>query len=236
MARADPTATSATPRRTRPVRTPSRRASGWPSWPPCRPCPPGSGRYSSSATCSSWSAAETATVLGCSVAAVNSALHRARTRMRETHHRSGVESMPGSSIEDRGRPPHARRLRPRPGRRADVDDTSRTLREDVRLADAAHPLLVLGTGRRRHRVRRSGPAARRGTLFEPAHLNASRRSPSSGPARMAATSRSRTSWSGWTRRASGPSTCSPTSDAPPGRCTRRRDATAQSGRRGRLEQ
>lgn len=80
----------------------------------------------------SWSAAETADVLESSVASVNSALHRARTQMRETHHRTGVESMPGTPIED----PDVRRTLDafvRAWERADVDGLVRTLREDVRL-------------------------------------------------------------------------------------------------------
>ncbi|WP_380169613.1 RNA polymerase subunit sigma-70 [Jannaschia sp. R86511] len=81
----------------------------------------------------SWSAAETAATLECSVPSVTSALHRARTQMRETYHQSGVESMPGHPIQD----PDVRRTLDAfvtAWERADVESLVETLREDVRMA------------------------------------------------------------------------------------------------------
>lgn len=85
-----------------------------------------------------WRAAETASVLEMSVAASNSALHRARVALRETHHRTGLSAMTH-------RPPSdaiSRRLLDRYVRAWESDDVAgllATMREDVRLAMPPSP-------------------------------------------------------------------------------------------------
>jgi RNA polymerase sigma-70 factor (ECF subfamily) len=85
-----------------------------------------------------WQAAEAASALEMSVPAVNSALHRARTAMRSTHHRTGLAAMPD-------RPPSdavARRLLRAYVKAWSTDDVGgllATMREDVRLAMPPSP-------------------------------------------------------------------------------------------------
>ena len=85
-----------------------------------------------------WQAAEAASALEMSVPAVNSALHRARTAMRSTHHRTGLAAVP-----DRP-PPDAvtRSLLDAYVRAWSTDDVGgllATMREDVRLAMPPSP-------------------------------------------------------------------------------------------------
>ena len=90
-----------------------------------------------------WSARETAGVLEMSVPAANAALHRARTVLRETHHRTGREAVPIEAPED----PHVRRLLDAyltAWAADDVDGLVRTLRADVRLAMPPSPSWYLG--------------------------------------------------------------------------------------------
>lgn len=80
-----------------------------------------------------WSARETAAALDQSVAATNSALHRARTALRTTHHRTGREAVRASAPFE----PRTRRLLDayvRAWAADDVDGLLETMREDVRLA------------------------------------------------------------------------------------------------------
>jgi RNA polymerase sigma-70 factor, ECF subfamily len=85
-----------------------------------------------------WQAVEAAATLEMSVPAVNSALHRARTSMRATHHRTGLAAVPD-------RPPSdavARRLLDAYVRAWSSDDIGgllATMREDVRLAMPPSP-------------------------------------------------------------------------------------------------
>jgi RNA polymerase sigma-70 factor (ECF subfamily) len=85
-----------------------------------------------------WSALETASSLDMSLAAANSALHRARTSLRATHHRTGR-----TALADR--PPAddvARRLLKdyvSAWQSDDVDGLLATMREDVRLAMPPSP-------------------------------------------------------------------------------------------------
>jgi len=85
-----------------------------------------------------WQASEAASALEMSVPAANSALHRARTAMRATHHRTGLGAV-------RDRPPSdavARRLLDAYVRAWASDDVSgllATMREDVRLAMPPSP-------------------------------------------------------------------------------------------------
>jgi RNA polymerase sigma-70 factor (ECF subfamily) len=85
-----------------------------------------------------WHAAEAASTLEMSIPAVNSALHRARTAMRTTHHRTGLAAVPD-------RPPSdavARRLLDAYIRAWSTDDVGgllATMREDVRLAMPPSP-------------------------------------------------------------------------------------------------
>lgn len=80
-----------------------------------------------------WSAAETAEVLGMSVAAANSALQRARQQLRDTVHAGGVDSFRGTELAD----PDVRPILDayvRAWESDDVDGLVETLRADVRLA------------------------------------------------------------------------------------------------------
>ena len=80
-----------------------------------------------------WTAAETAEALDMSVPAANSALHRARMSLRETHHRTGREAVASAPPDD----PAARRLLDAYVRAWQADDVPgllATMREDVRLA------------------------------------------------------------------------------------------------------
>jgi len=85
-----------------------------------------------------WQAVETAAALDMSVPAANSALHRARVSMRETHHVSGLASVPD-------RPPSdavSRRILEAYLRAWADDDVAgliATMREDVRLAMPPSP-------------------------------------------------------------------------------------------------
>jgi RNA polymerase sigma-70 factor (ECF subfamily) len=85
-----------------------------------------------------WRAVETAAALDMSVPAANSALHRARVAMRETHHVTGLAAVPD-------RPPSdavARRLLDSYVRAWASDDVAgllATMREDVRLAMPPSP-------------------------------------------------------------------------------------------------
>lgn len=85
-----------------------------------------------------WAASETASTLEMSVPAVNSALHRARSSMRSTHHRTGA-----AAVSDR-RPSDAvtRRLLDAYVKAWSTDDVGgllATMREDVRLAMPPSP-------------------------------------------------------------------------------------------------
>ena len=86
----------------------------------------------------SWKAAETASALEMSVAASNSALHRARLALRETHHRTGLSAVPDRPPSDEV----SRRLLDRYVRAWESDDVAgllATMREDVRLAMPPSP-------------------------------------------------------------------------------------------------
>jgi RNA polymerase sigma-70 factor (ECF subfamily) len=90
-----------------------------------------------------WSARETAEALEMSVPAANSALHRARTSLRETHHRTGPEAVPSLPPED----PAARRLLDAYVRAWQADDVAglvATLRADVLLAMPPTPSWYFG--------------------------------------------------------------------------------------------
>jgi RNA polymerase sigma-70 factor (ECF subfamily) len=90
-----------------------------------------------------WSARETADALGMSVAAANSALHRARTALRATHHRSGVDAVVSRPPDD----PATRRLLAAYLRAWESDDVPgllATMREDVRLAMPPSPSWYAG--------------------------------------------------------------------------------------------
>lgn len=92
-----------------------------------------------------WQAAETAAALEMSVPAANSALHRARSSMRATHHVTGLAAVPD-------RPPSdaiARRLLDAYVRAWAEDDVAglvATMREDVRLAMPPSPTWFDGRG------------------------------------------------------------------------------------------
>ena len=80
-----------------------------------------------------WNARETADVLSMSLGAANSALHRARSSLKATHHRSGVDAVVSRPPDD----PAARRLLAAYLRAWESDDVPgllATMREDVRLA------------------------------------------------------------------------------------------------------
>jgi RNA polymerase sigma-70 factor, ECF subfamily len=80
-----------------------------------------------------WSTRETAEALDQSVAATNSALHRARAALRSTHHRTGRDAVAATKPSE----PVARRLLDayvRAWAADDVDGLLATMREDVRLA------------------------------------------------------------------------------------------------------
>jgi RNA polymerase sigma-70 factor, ECF subfamily len=85
-----------------------------------------------------WQATEAAATLEMSVPAVNSTLHRARTVMRSTHHRTGLAAVPD-------RPPgnavarHLLDAYVRAWSTDDVDGLLATMREDVRLAMPPSP-------------------------------------------------------------------------------------------------
>jgi RNA polymerase sigma-70 factor (ECF subfamily) len=89
-----------------------------------------------------WSAAETADALEMSLGAANSALHRARSRMRDRHH-TGRDSMAASRPDD----PRVRRLLDayvRAWEADDVDGLVATLKDDVRLAMPPSPSWYAG--------------------------------------------------------------------------------------------
>ena len=80
-----------------------------------------------------WSAVETADAIGMSVGAANSALHRARRRMEETHHAGGRDAVGPEAPDD----PAVNRLLDayvRAWQEDDVDGLVSIVREDVRLA------------------------------------------------------------------------------------------------------
>ncbi len=80
-----------------------------------------------------WSAAEVAVTLECSVASVNSLLHRARRQMRDTHHATGVDSFPDVPIDDAIVAATLERF-VRAWQASDIDELVDTLSADVRLA------------------------------------------------------------------------------------------------------
>jgi RNA polymerase sigma-70 factor (ECF subfamily) len=85
-----------------------------------------------------WNARETAEALGMTIAAANSALHRARSAMRMTHHRTGVDAVDSRPPDD----PIVRRLLDAYLRAWEADDVRglvATMREDVRLAMPPSP-------------------------------------------------------------------------------------------------
>ena len=85
-----------------------------------------------------WSTAETAETLGLSEPAASSALHRARQRLRETYHPTGVDASPRSDPED----PRVRTMLVAyvdAWRRSDVDGLVEALRTDVRIAMPPSP-------------------------------------------------------------------------------------------------
>lgn len=85
-----------------------------------------------------WSAAETAAVLDMSSGAANSALHRARQRLRETYHRSPTDAI---TLPDPVDPDVVRLLDTyvRAWEHDDVEALVTTLREDARLAMPPSP-------------------------------------------------------------------------------------------------
>jgi len=93
-----------------------------------------------------WSARETAEVLEMTVSATTSALHRARTTLRATHHRSGREGInPAALPAD----PGTRRLLRAYVRAWEADDVGAlvaTMRADVRLAMPPSPSWYAGRG------------------------------------------------------------------------------------------
>ena len=90
-----------------------------------------------------WSARETAEALDMSVPAVNSALHRARTALEATHHRTGRDAVASAAPDD----PAVRRLLDAYVRAWQADDVAgllATMREDVRLAMPPSPSWYVG--------------------------------------------------------------------------------------------
>ncbi len=90
-----------------------------------------------------WSARETAEALEMTEPAVNSALHRARTTFRATHHRSGRDTVPAAPPSD----PAIRRLLRAYVRAWESDDVRgllATMRADVRLAMPPSPSWYAG--------------------------------------------------------------------------------------------
>jgi RNA polymerase sigma-70 factor (ECF subfamily) len=90
-----------------------------------------------------WSARETAEALELTVPAVNSALHRARTALRATHHRSGRDELEAAPPAD----PTIRRLFRAYVRAWESDDIGgllATMRADVRLAMPPSPWWYAG--------------------------------------------------------------------------------------------
>ena len=110
-----------------------------------------------------WTAPEVAGLLEMTVGAVTSALHRARTALRHSHHLTGLEAMTGSSPDD----PRIRRLLEayvQAWENDDVDGLVATLRHDVRLAMPPSPSWYAGPDAVGEMVRRwifaPGPARR----------------------------------------------------------------------------
>jgi RNA polymerase sigma-70 factor (ECF subfamily) len=90
-----------------------------------------------------WTARETAGALDMSVPAANSALHRARTALQATHHRTGREAVAIGAPND----PAVRRLLDAYVRAWQADDVAgllATMREDVRLAMPPSPSWYAG--------------------------------------------------------------------------------------------
>jgi RNA polymerase sigma-70 factor, ECF subfamily len=90
-----------------------------------------------------WSAGEAADALDQTVSATNSALHRARVALRESHHRSGALAVPAVGPED----PFARRLLEayvRAWADDDIDGLLATMREDVQLSMPPSPAWYVG--------------------------------------------------------------------------------------------
>jgi len=90
-----------------------------------------------------WNARETAEALEMTVPATNSALHRARTSMRATHHRTGRDAVASIAPDD----PRIRRLLDayvRAWLADDVPGLIATMREDVRLAMPPSPSWYAG--------------------------------------------------------------------------------------------
>ncbi|MCI0583436.1 MAG: RNA polymerase subunit sigma-70, partial [Chloroflexi bacterium] len=90
-----------------------------------------------------WSARETAEALELTVPAVNSALHRARTALRATHHRSGRDVVAATPPAD---PTIGRLLRAyvRAWESDDIGGLLATMRADVRLAMPPSPSWYAG--------------------------------------------------------------------------------------------
>jgi len=80
-----------------------------------------------------WSAAEVAVTLECSVASVNSLLHRARRQMRDTHHGAGADAFPDVAIDDAIVAATLERF-VQAWQANDIDELVDTLSADVRLA------------------------------------------------------------------------------------------------------
>jgi len=90
-----------------------------------------------------WSTRETADALDMSVPAANSALHRARTALQATHHRTGRDAVASAAPDD----PAVRRLLDayvRAWQSDDVDGLVATMRADVRLAMPPSPSWYVG--------------------------------------------------------------------------------------------
>jgi len=90
-----------------------------------------------------WTARETADALEMSVPAANSALHRARTALAATHHRTGRDAVASAAPDD----PAIRRLLDayvRAWQSDDVDGLLATMRADVRLAMPPSPSWYAG--------------------------------------------------------------------------------------------
>ena len=85
-----------------------------------------------------WTARETADALDMTVPAANSALHRARTALAATHHRTGRDAVASAAPDD----PAVRRLLDayvQAWQSDDVDGLVATMRADVRLAMPPSP-------------------------------------------------------------------------------------------------
>lgn len=90
-----------------------------------------------------WTAREAADALDMSVPAANSALHRARTALQATHHRTGRDAIVSAAPDD----PAVRRLLDayvRAWQADDVDGLVATMRADVRLAMPPSPSWYVG--------------------------------------------------------------------------------------------